>query len=273
MKRAFLDTPDGQVHYVTEGSGEPLLLLHMTPRSGELYRDIIPVLAKTRHVIAMDTIGYGESFKPQRQHSIEDFASTVIRLLDSLNIRRTSILGQHTGTLIGMETAAAYPDRVDKLMLYGPPYIADDELGGQLGQLRIGVLEWQIKEDGSHLTGLWNEWKNRAAQQGWPEAPAHLINRAVLDSVKTGEHIASGRNAVAAYTHMSERLKLLQCPTMVMWGTGDLLELTQENKAKVASFIPRCKQVTVEGGTYLAMSQMTDQMADLVLGFLSDPGV
>ena len=110
MKRAFLDTPEGQVHYVTEGSGEPLLLLHMTPRSTELYRDIIPVLAKTRQVIAMDTIGYGESFKPQRQHSIEDFASAVVRLLDSLNIRRTSILAQLTGTLVGIETAAAYPD-------------------------------------------------------------------------------------------------------------------------------------------------------------------
>ena len=273
MKRGFVDTPGGQVHYVTEGSGEPLLLLHMTPRSTELYRDLMPVLAKSKQVIAVDTIGYGESFKPQRQHYIEDFAAATVRVLDSLNIGRTSILGQHTGTLVGIETAVAHPDRVDKLMLYGAPYIADDKLGRELSELSLPALEWQVKEDGSHLRDLWDTWKDRAVQQGWPDAPARLINSAVIDSMKTGEYIASGRNAVVAYTNMSERLKALQCPTMLLWGTGDMLELTKENKAKVGSFIPRCKEVELQDGTYLVTSQMTDKVADLILGFISDPGV
>ena len=273
MKRAFLDTPEGQIHYVIEGSGEPLLLLHMTPRSTDLFRDLVPLLGKTRQAIAMDTIGYGESFRPNRQHSIEDFARSVVVLLDSLNISVTSILGQHTGTLIAMETAAAYPDRVDKLVLYGPVYIADDPPGRELRDMRTRLLESPIKEDGSHLKELWDGWKEHAARQGWPDVPAGLINRAVIDSLKTGEHVASGRNAVAAYTHMSERLKLIQCPALVILGTGDNSHFSEEHKSMVSSLIPRCKQVELEGGTYLGMSQMPDEIAGLVLEFLADPGI
>ena len=75
MREGFVDTPEGQVHYVTEGSGEPLLLLHMTPQSTYQFRELMPLLAESRRVIAMDTIGYGDSFRPQRQHYMEDYAN------------------------------------------------------------------------------------------------------------------------------------------------------------------------------------------------------
>jgi len=57
VHRRYLDTPDGQIHYVTAGSGRPVLLLHQTPRSWDEYRDVIPILARERRVVALDTIG------------------------------------------------------------------------------------------------------------------------------------------------------------------------------------------------------------------------
>ena len=99
MRRSFLDTPEGQVHYATEGSGEPVLLLHQTPNSIDQYRELIPLLAKSRRVIAIDTIGYGDSYKPAREVQIEDFARNAVRVLDILNIEETSLVGAHTGSL------------------------------------------------------------------------------------------------------------------------------------------------------------------------------
>ncbi len=58
MKRAYADIPGAQVHYVTEGSDEPLILLHESPRSWRTYTRLIPLLAKTHRVIAMDTLGF-----------------------------------------------------------------------------------------------------------------------------------------------------------------------------------------------------------------------
>ncbi|MEO0687146.1 MAG: alpha/beta hydrolase, partial [Cyanobacteria bacterium J06649_11] len=45
IKRAFLDTEDGQIHYRIGGEGEALLLLHMNPRSSDEYRELMPILA------------------------------------------------------------------------------------------------------------------------------------------------------------------------------------------------------------------------------------
>lgn len=59
MKRYFLDTPYGQIHYVVEGFGDPLILLHQAPRSIDEYAKIIPILSRNYRIIAMDTLGAG----------------------------------------------------------------------------------------------------------------------------------------------------------------------------------------------------------------------
>jgi pimeloyl-ACP methyl ester carboxylesterase len=54
IKRAFLDTEDGPIHYRIGGEGEPLLLVHMNPRSSDEFRELMPILAQKWRVIAMD---------------------------------------------------------------------------------------------------------------------------------------------------------------------------------------------------------------------------
>ncbi len=117
IKRAFLDTDDGQILYRIGGEGEPLLLLHMTPRSSDEFREIMPILAQHRQVIAMDLMGLGDSDKPPRIYSVADYAQTVIALWDRLGIKKSSIFGSLTGGYIAGEVAAAYPERVNKLIL------------------------------------------------------------------------------------------------------------------------------------------------------------
>ena len=123
MHRRFLDTSDGQIHYVTAGVGRPVLLLHQTPRSWDEYRDVIPILAKERRVIAMDTIGYGESYKPPGRSDIEDYARGAAALLDGLGVASTAVVGHHTGAVIAMELAASLPDRVERLVLSSCPFV------------------------------------------------------------------------------------------------------------------------------------------------------
>ena len=69
--RAYTDIPEGQVHYQTAGDGEPLLLLHQTPMFSEEYSLMIPILAPIFRVIAMDTLGYGNSNKPPAGFQID----------------------------------------------------------------------------------------------------------------------------------------------------------------------------------------------------------
>ena len=123
MRRAFADTPGGQIHYRTAGSGRPVLLLHQTPRSSDEYRDVIPLLARDFRAIAMDTIGYGDSYRPAWTCGIEDYAAGARDLLDALGVARAAVVGHHTGAVIAMELAAAWPERVERLVLSASPYI------------------------------------------------------------------------------------------------------------------------------------------------------
>jgi pimeloyl-ACP methyl ester carboxylesterase len=66
VTRHFVDVPQGTIHCAAAGEGDPVLLLHQTPRSWDEYRDVLPLLGRTRRAIAMDTIGFGDSVPSAR---------------------------------------------------------------------------------------------------------------------------------------------------------------------------------------------------------------
>ncbi|HEY7283046.1 MAG TPA: alpha/beta hydrolase, partial [Actinomycetota bacterium] len=85
VERAFARTPVGHIHYASAGDGDPVLFLHQTPRSWDEFRDVIPIVgAGGYRAIAMDTIGYGDSDKPDDPASLPLFGSGVIGLMDAL---------------------------------------------------------------------------------------------------------------------------------------------------------------------------------------------
>ena len=135
MRRGYADTPQGQIHYRTDGSGELVLLLHQIFLSSAEYNDIIPRLAQSYRVIAMDTLGHGNSDNPPGgisaykdykvdDFTIEDHADNIVSFLDALDINKASLVGHHGGATLAAEVAASYPDRVDKLVLSGCMIIA-----------------------------------------------------------------------------------------------------------------------------------------------------
>ena len=159
MRRGLADTPEGQVHYVTDGQGEPLVLLHKSPRSSRMYLKLIPVLAEHYRVVALDMLGYGFSDpSPAEGDVVAGLAANVIHVLDALEIERCHLYGIHTGAAVALETAAGWPDRIATLIVFGLPMLdgeareAMDEMHHSFG----GYLSWDSQADGTHLARLWN---------------------------------------------------------------------------------------------------------------------
>ena len=98
MKRAYLEFPDGQIHYRTEGNGEPLLLLHQAPLSSAEYLDIIPLLSPHYYVVAPDLPGHGMSDDPPREYEVQEFAQVVLQVMDALDIRQSYVVGHQIST-------------------------------------------------------------------------------------------------------------------------------------------------------------------------------
>ncbi|MEM3387458.1 MAG: alpha/beta hydrolase [Nitrososphaerales archaeon] len=260
MRRGFVDTAEGQIHYREDGVGKPVLLLHQTPRSSDEYLDVLPIIGQRYHAIAMDTIGFGDSYKPKKSCSIEDYAQGVITFLNHIGIEKASLVGHHTGGVIALEVAASYPERVEKLVLSAIPYIDEEERRRRKGKKVIDYYE--IKEDGSHLIELW-----RGRQPFYPPNRPDLLMRFIVDAIKAGEKAFEGHIAVSNY-RMEDKAPLVKCPTLVICGTED--PFSYPHMQRVANAIKNSEMLPIVGGTVALVDQMPEYFAKVVLAFLDE---
>jgi pimeloyl-ACP methyl ester carboxylesterase len=219
FRRGYADTSLGQVHYYEHGrsvAGRPdLLLIHQSPQSGNMFEAVIPALAAGRRVVAMDTVGYGMSDRPKSPLEPEDYARAIADLAAALGMARFHIVGVHTGAVFAIETALAWPDRVPGIVLSGPP-MHPPRGPGQTPRQPTMKLPPAAREDGTHLTELWQQrWKVAA-----PIDPA-IFQKRFLNSLIAGDSALSAYHAVYKYD-LTERLKLLRCPALIVYGDRDV---------------------------------------------------
>ena len=114
----YLNVDGGRMHYVDEGSGEPLVFVHGTPTWSFLYRHLIRALTPTYRCIAADNIGFGLSDKPADWGY--DFAAhtrNLTHLFDRLSLGRFTLFVHDLGGPIGLAFALAHPERISRLVI------------------------------------------------------------------------------------------------------------------------------------------------------------
>jgi len=261
MAKGYTNISEGQVCYRMEGSGEPLLLLHQTPMVSE-YSLMIPILAKSYQVVAMETLGYGYSDNPPREYEIEDFAQSVVNFLSAMGINKTSIVGHHTGASIAAEVAAAYPERVDKLIVSGLPFWEPEKWKQYATDLGSRIR--QVADNGLFLTDFWQLLMSFSTQKK-PE----LLLKPMALAVDALTRPYDAHGAVARYD-VKQRLPLIKSPTLLISGSeDDFLNRLDATK----TLIPRCRTQIVEGGGVLICFEKPDEFAQAILEFLKNPGV
>jgi len=155
LKRAYLDLPQGQMHYRHAGSGaETVILLHMSGSSSDEYNRVGDLLASTYNVYAPDMFGFGNSDRDDHYYSFLEHRDTIIQFMDAMGIQKARFVGNLVGSNIAVHLAAAYPDRVRAIALFHPCYNPDPDY---YKRSRFGPVFAPIPlaEDGSHLKEVW----------------------------------------------------------------------------------------------------------------------
>jgi haloalkane dehalogenase len=108
-----------RMHYVDEGDGDPLLLLHGEPTWAYLYRKVIPRLTVSHRCLAPDYFGFGRSDKPTDPawYSYERHSQSIVRFAEELDLRNATVVMQDWGGPIGFRFAVDRPDRVARLVV------------------------------------------------------------------------------------------------------------------------------------------------------------
>jgi len=268
MKRAFIDTPNGQMCYIYAGSGKPLVMFHQSSFYSFEYERVIPILANKFRVIAPDTLGYGYSDPAPRDWKFQDFVRSQVQFMDALGIEHAHLVGHHTGALIAAELAISFPDKVDKLVLSGcavyEPATREDYYRKQLALPPEGPLP--PVEDGSHAIRMWKMQRREN-----PDSPVENIHRAMIANFLHYEKKGGDAFTALLGYDIEPRLPLIRKPTLVIAGSKDVIQPPLFKPPETpAKLIPGAKYKVIEGGAILIAYEMPEEFAAAILEFLGN---
>ena len=111
-----------QMYYETSGEGEPLIVLHGAYMNIPTMGEIVPRLARTQKVYALEFQGHGRTTDMDRPITYPNLASDVAGFMDALGIEKADIFGYSMGAAAGLRLAIDHPEKVDQLVAASVAY-------------------------------------------------------------------------------------------------------------------------------------------------------
>ena len=219
-------------HYIEQGSGEPLILLHGNGEDSSYFVHQMEPFSKHFRVVAIDTRGHGKTPRGEAPFTIRQFAEDLLGFMDTHGIDKANVLGFSDGGNIAMVFALAHPERVNKLILNG----ANLDASGVKKRIQIPI------EIGYRIAKLFANKSPEARQS------AEMLGLMVNDpNVKP------------------EELSCIQVPTLVIAGDKDMIK--ESHTRRIAAHTPGSELVIIPGNHFIA-NKAPEAFNQAVLQFL-----
>jgi pimeloyl-ACP methyl ester carboxylesterase len=232
----FLRADDIQIYYEIHGAGpHTLTMIRGLGSSLTAWYGQVPEFSRHFQTVVFDNRGSGRTDKPDSPYSTRQMASDVHRLMESLNIRRTALLGVSMGGMIAQEFAIHYPEKLNCLILgctsFGGPEsipIPQEAFHAILtgGSTERAMYSDQTISSKHSVIETFNQARGK-----FPTPPFALARQAAAIQ----EHDAAGR------------IGQIRVPTLVITGMEDRL-IPPENSKLIAARIPGAVLKELPGG-------------------------
>ena len=208
---------DISLHFVQQGAGFPLLLLHGNGEDHSYFAGQMDAFAAHRTVYALDTRGHGQSPRGHAPFTIDQFARDLLAFMDEHGLEQADLLGFSDGGNIALTFALAHPDRVRRLVLNG----ANLDPSGVEPAVQLPIVA------GYKLAALF-AGRSERARRHWE----------LLDLMVTQPRIAPCS------------LKALTVPTLVLVGSRDMIRLS--HTLLIARNLPNARLKILNGDHFIA---------------------
>ncbi len=273
----FFEYDGIRFHYVDEGGGEPVVLLHGNPTWGYLYRKFIPPLSEKNRCVAPDYMGFGKSDKPLDKpytlaRHIENFTAFALHL----DLRDATLVMQDWGGPIGLGFAVEHPDRVKRLVilntwafrvpegirlaplleLFRQPHVGEGMVQGLNlfveGYLPAGIHHKErLNEIMPAYRAPFPDWNSRIGTLAFPR------------DIPVGDDHPS----TPAMGRIEDNLGKLKVPTIIIWGMQDIA-IPPPLIDRWQSHYPQAEVHRIETGNHFLQEDEPEQIVDLIQDFL-----
>jgi len=238
------------LYYEIHGEGEPLVLIHGGGSTIESnWARILPLLAKSHRVIAIEEQGHGHTKAIDRPFTFENTADDVAALLDHLEIGRADLFGFSNGGQVALRVANRHPRKVRKLVIASAPFRRDGMAPGFWEGMKKATLEQmpqalkdadrKINPDPKHLEALFLQDARRMnAFQDWPATD--------LESIAASALVIVGDQDVVTPEHALKMSRLLQHGRLAILPGNHGSYLGEAASSDPSSRVPEATVVLIE---------------------------
>jgi pimeloyl-ACP methyl ester carboxylesterase len=256
-----------------------ILLLHGFPTSSHMFRDLIPLLSDTFHLVAPDYPGFGNSATPgpaEFEYTFDHLAEVMEGFVERLGLQRYAMYVQDFGGPVGFRLAARRPERVAALVVQNANAYED----GVTEVLRSVVLRAWTERSPETLAGLRPLFELPSTKRQYlqgvadpslvsPDAWQHAqwgMDRPGNKDIQLALHANYGSN-VERYEQWHDYFRRHQPPTLVVWGKGDFV-FSEGGAHAYARDLKTIETHVLEGAGHFALETHAPEVARHIREFL-----
>jgi pimeloyl-ACP methyl ester carboxylesterase len=268
-------------------AGDPanptIVLLHGFPSSSAMFRNLIPALAGSYHLIAPDHLGFGQSAMPsvtEFDYSFDSLTGITLDLLDTIGVDRFALYIQDYGAPIGLRIASRHPERITSIITQsGNAYLegftpfwevlfahAADRVTHEPAVRRLlepDATRWQ------YIHGVPAERLSLVSPDTWTLDQAYL-DRPGNKEIQL-ELFHDYKNNLDGYPAFQEYFRTHRPPVLIVWGENDEIFGADGAKAFLRD-LPEAELHLLDAG-HFALETHGAEIADLIRDFLRRQGI
>jgi haloalkane dehalogenase len=219
-------------HYLDEGQGDPLVMVHGNPTWSFYYRNLIIELKKSHRCVVPDHMGMGKSDKPQNySYTLSQHIDNLESLVDKLGLKNITLVLHDWGGAIGMGFAVRQPQKVKRLVLFNTAAFLSERIPIRLRLCRVpflGTLAIRVF-NGFALAAIKMACKNKdrmtdQVRAGYLEPYNNFSNRIANLRFVQDIPMTSDAPSYSVIKNIEDNLdQFASLPIMIAWGAKDFV--------------------------------------------------
>jgi pimeloyl-ACP methyl ester carboxylesterase len=273
----FIEVGGYRLHYVEAGKGAPVIFIPGSFSTYRTWNPILPILAKSFRVLALDYLGTGDSDKPRSgfRYSIGEQADLTAKFIRTMRLGRVQLVGASYGGAIVLNLAARHPEVCEKIVslegwILRPKFLPGAPMEKWLGYPVLGDLAIALVR-----TGWFDRIEMEVIAGSWFPHMTKAERRRTLDEISFNSKSASrnawywiGRSA-QTLVPFEEEAKRIAAPILYLaGGKSDFRVTAAETIRFLGANHPQAKIINFEDGIHDLQSQKPYEVAKAIREFL-----